>query len=107
MSRPFGTLVAHKGPKKPQAAPREAYLQDTYGIGQADWYALKETQGGLCAICRKPHRLYVDHDHKTGWVRGLLCGACNYSLGVWRDDAPRFARAFSYLTRSKRRAEGL
>lgn len=42
-----------------------------------------ETQGGGCAICKRPPkklRLSVDHDHKTGLVRGLLCFGCNSIL---------------------------
>jgi hypothetical protein len=43
-----------------------------------------EAQHGLCAICRRPpraaQRLAVDHDHKTGLWRGLLCFACNHTI---------------------------
>ena len=43
-------------------------------------------QGGGCAICGAPpktRRLHVDHDHKTGEIRGLLCYRCNKALMPW------------------------
>ena len=44
---------------------------------------LLELQGGLCAICsRKPKIEHLDHDHKTGAIRGTLCSGCNLLLGV-------------------------
>ena len=79
------------------------YVEKTYGISAAEYDALYKAQGGRCAICRtatgKARRLAVDHDHKTGEVRGLLCKPCNrYGLGMFaRDDAEIFDRAADYL----------
>lgn len=59
-------------------------------------------QGMRCAICRvasgRHRRLAVDHCHKTGRIRGLLCGRCNKMLGQARDSVEFFARAIDYLT---------
>ena len=59
-------------------------------------------QGGLCAICRrasgKTRRLSVDHDHKTGLVRGLVCRPCNDFLGWIMDDPEAGRRLYQYLT---------
>lgn len=76
-----------KGATKCRACASEkahaTMVAKTYGITGADYEALLERQGGKCAICRarpKSKRLAVDHDHKTGEVRGLLCGRCNHDL---------------------------
>ena len=60
-----------------------AMITKTYGLNAAEYAAMLEAQGGRCAICRskpKSKRLAVDHDHKTGVVRGLLCSRCNHDL---------------------------
>lgn len=59
------------------AAAHASRIEATYGISADEYKALFELQGGRCYICRrepKTLRLAVDHDHKTGEVRGLLCG---------------------------------
>jgi hypothetical protein len=42
---------------------------------------LREYQDGKCAVCEERKELLVDHDHDTGWVRGLLCNRCNTTEG--------------------------
>lgn len=55
-------------------------------------------QSGRCAICQKKmRRPAIDHDHKTGAVRGLLCPGCNIGLGYFGDSAPGLRRALIYL----------
>jgi hypothetical protein len=56
------------------------------GFTAEDYDRLLAAQGGGCAICKAPpktRRLHVDHDHKTGAVRGLLCHRCNRGLPTW------------------------
>lgn len=61
-----------------------------YGISAGQYQAMLAKQKGCCAICgigenkRKGHenKMCVDHDHKTGLVRGLLCHRCNIVLGM-------------------------
>lgn len=82
-------------------AAHDRRVQRTYGLGPGDYDSLYLYQGGRCAVCRVAtgarKRLAVDHDHKTGAVRGLLCGPCNQMLGQLRDNADAFARAAEYL----------
>lgn len=82
--------------------PRDAYLRRTYGITEAEYLQVLEYQGGRCAIChRKPapgKNLHVDHDHRSGVVRGLLCMPCNHDFLGRRDKDPGlFDRAADYL----------
>ena len=54
--------------------------------------------GGKCNICSKPEdTLCVDHCHKTGKIRGLLCFDCNTGLGKLGDDVQSIQRAIDYL----------
>jgi Recombination endonuclease VII len=73
-------------------------LARKYGLDEHDHAALVVAQRGCCAICeRRDTRLVVDHDHRTGQVRGLLCVTCNFALGEMDDDPTRCHRAASYL----------
>jgi hypothetical protein len=72
-----------------------------YGVSQADIDALLGQQEGRCAICRTDKPAYngwcVDHDHRTGAVRGLLCHDCNKGLGLFKDSSDSLAGAIKYL----------
>ena len=58
-----------------------------YGISIEEYESMLESQSGLCAICAEPgQKLFVDHNHQTGKVRGLLCPSCNGALGMVRED---------------------
>ena len=57
---------------------------------------LKETTKE-CVICGSEEKLVVDHDHKTGNVRGMLCNRCNRGLGHFRDDPMLLEFAAQYL----------
>jgi Recombination endonuclease VII. len=76
--------------------------------GAAELYErLLAEQGGVCAICGNPpktRRLHVDHDHKTGRVRGLLCYRCNRLLASYVT-APLLVHALAYLGAHERLAE--
>ena len=78
------------------------------GVTDADYARMLEAQGGGCAICGTPpksRRLHVDHDHKTGNVRGLLCYRCNralptYVTDVWLEKAACYLRNGALVVRS-------
>ena len=93
----------HRERKKTLSTQRwEQHIQKTYGITSSEYWAIYEAQGGVCAICQrangKVRRLAVDHDHKTGMIRGALCRTCNRQiLGHSRDEIEFFERAAQYL----------
>ncbi|MEV5763926.1 endonuclease VII domain-containing protein [Micromonospora sp. NPDC052213] len=76
---------------------REYHLRRRYGIGEKEFQELLAEHGGVCAICGTPDPQHLDHDHRTGWVRGILCFNCNGGLGQFRDDQSRLAGAITYL----------
>ncbi len=60
------------------------------------------SQNGLCAICKQHEntcstKLCVDHDHKTGKIRGLLCRDCNSGLGHFHEIKESLTKAIEYL----------
>ena len=67
----------------------------TYGI-PAEKLEVMSIKG--CAICGATEgKLHVDHDHKSGRVRGILCSACNLAIGHLQDDPIIVASALRYL----------
>lgn len=78
-----------------------------YGITEEDYLRMLAEQKGVCKICLqqetakvrdKVKRLSVDHCHKTGEVRGLLCHKCNTTLGKYEDKIETFERFIEYLS---------
>lgn len=77
-------------------------VTQTYGLEAGEYDALFIAQNGACAICRgtRRQRLSVDHDHRDGVVRGLLCRMCNGRLLTAARDRPEVLRAAAeYLER--------
>ena len=74
-------------------------LKKRYGITIKNYWDLVAKQNGVCLICNKSdgHKLHIDHDHKTGKVRGLLCGSCNRGLGMFKEDIKHLKSAIKYL----------
>lgn len=82
-------------------ANHERRLEANYGIDAAEYQRIWEAQGKRCAICRnqpRTIRFAVDHDHKTGEVRGILCKRCNHDLlGGGHDSIDTLWNALVYL----------
>lgn len=77
-------------------------LDYLYGITPEKYDEMLVAQGGLCKICRGSDngpwgKLAVDHCHKTGRVRGLLCAKCNKGLGQFNDNPELIRLAAAYL----------
>ena len=83
---------------------RKRHLLKNYGITVEDYENMLTYQNSVCAICGNGPMpsdrggiLHVDHCHKTGNVRGLLCGDCNKGIGIFKDDPDRLIKAANYL----------
>jgi len=82
-------------------------LKKKYGIGLDDYNKMFEMQKGCCAICgihqsQTFKALSVDHDHKTGKIRELLCNSCNTSIGLLKENVSIFESAIEYLNKYKK-----
>jgi hypothetical protein len=83
------------------------HLKSDHGITIEEFEQMVINQEGRCAIChqfppkinsRNIDRLFVDHDHNTGRIRGLLCSRCNTGLGLFKDSSELLIVAADYLT---------
>lgn len=81
-----------------------------YGLRPGDFEAMLEAQGGVCACCgekpdpaadRRHAILHVDHDHVTGFVRGLLCHGCNTGIGCFSESPDKLWLAVVYVERAR------
>ncbi|HEY1956031.1 MAG TPA: endonuclease VII domain-containing protein [Polyangiaceae bacterium] len=83
-------------------------LHRKLGITRLRYLSMLDAQGRRCAICgvvANLERLFafcVDHDHRTGKVRALLCRDCNVLIGIAKEDPSVLTNAAAYLTRHKR-----
>lgn len=75
-----------------------------FGVNKEKYYLMLSSQKGSCAICKisfpeeTAHRnIHIDHNHKTGEVRGLLCMKCNNGLGAFKDNITLLKMAAVYL----------
>lgn len=81
------------------------YVKKTYGLTPQEIVEWSKQQGDCCKLCGihvsaftgKKKKLCVDHCHKTGKVRGLLCESCNSMLGMAKDNVDTLLRAVDYL----------
>ena len=83
-------------------------LKTNHSLSIEQYNEMLKSQNRVCAICgkeelifddrtKKFRRLAVDHNHKTGKIRGLLCSLCNRGLGFFYDDINLFKKVIKYL----------
>ena len=88
---------------------RPGSIKRKYGISIGVYDAMHKSQSGLCACCGQPETalhwkgkrrvLAIDHDHKTGQVRQLICHRCNIILGLAKEDPETLRQLANYMTR--------
>jgi protein-arginine kinase activator protein McsA len=79
-----------------------------YGVSLEDYSSMLKQQQGVCAICggnNNGKRLVVDHNHKTGSVRELLCNGCNTGIGGLKDSVAVLIKAARYLRKHREFAD--
>lgn len=87
-------------------------LEKKFGTTLQAIQEMEAAQGSKCAICLqtqmrigwlsgKPDAMAVDHDHKTGKIRGLLCDTCNRAIGMLKDNPDIMRAAASYIERHR------
>jgi len=94
-----------KGGKETQAHRSRKHNLKKYGLSIEQYDKMVEDQQGKCKICKaseniRDFKLFVDHCHSTGNVRGLLCHNCNAGLGHFRDSQDILQAAIRYLNES-------
>lgn len=94
----------HANPEAHLKKTQSFWLKHRYGISLEEYQKMLINQDGKCAICdridsgKKGNKAFcVDHCHKTGKVRGLLCMPCNRSLGQFKDDSSVLRKAADYI----------
>ena len=80
---------------------KDYQLKHKFGISLEHYNELLNNQNNSCKICRTQCKtgrmLAVDHNHKTGNIRGLLCSCCNRALGLLQDDVHLLEESIKYL----------
>jgi hypothetical protein len=80
---------------------KHSYIRTVYKLTEAEHSKLISKHNGKCGICdtdfKSKRTTYIDHDHATGKVRGLLCPKCNILLGASMDNIKILQSAISYL----------
>jgi hypothetical protein len=89
-----------------KAYRRSNALVNRYGITLEQYFSISNKQNGKCLICNtipdpnaehKQRSLNVDHCHKTGKIRGLLCHLCNRGIGLFKERIDLIEKALHYL----------
>ena len=95
-----------KNPDKLALYHRKKHLGTMYGITIQQFEDMWGVQKGRCANYRCDEVLNkencghaVDHSHRTGKVRAILCRSCNVALGLMKDDMTKISGLISYIER--------
>lgn len=93
-----------------KAATRDYKFKKKYGLSLIEYLQLSSAQDKKCAICKREETatflgkvklLAVDHCHKTGKIRGLLCSSCNQGIGLLQDSPEILLSAVAYIRKDE------
>ena len=96
--RKYNQEYVRLNPERRKRTLQDAWKRRVYNLEPED-YTLLDLNSGTCWICGGigPKGLYVDHDHQTNIIRGLLCMQCNMAIGLLQENEGRFLAAVEYL----------
>lgn len=97
-------LIAKSQTLENRTAAYVRHIKRKYGLEIEEFDALLASQGGGCAVCGGPPNAknwHIDHDHRSGKVRGILCNGCNTGIGSMRDDPAIMRAAAEYIERCR------
>jgi hypothetical protein len=104
--REYQRAYYRRNKQKCDARSRDWYAKNKLGRQRHNYQyrygQLPDKQPKVCELCSKSRKLYVDHDHTTGKIRGWLCAGCNTGLGKLGDSLVGLIRAVQYLKRQER-----
>lgn len=103
--------IGRRGKIKRSVINCERVITKKFDITKEEYYKLIDEHNNKCAICKQPetkvtrrdgtvNALSIDHSHKTGKIRGLLCHACNSGIGLLKDSENVLQSAIEYLRRA-------
>lgn len=80
---------------------KERRIEKLYQISAVEHENMFNRQGRKCAICDSMFsnrwEMHIDHCHKTGRIRGLLCSCCNQAIGLLKENIKLFRKAAEYI----------
>ena len=95
-----GKLGKRERTRRARRSKHNTHLEKAYGINIDDYDKILDSQRGKCAICKggtSKRHFAVDHNHKNGNIRGLLCARCNSGLARFMDNIALLRRAARYM----------
>ena len=94
-----------ENPHRRKIILRRSRLKSRYGLNEDQFEAMRIFQDNCCACCGNKFKgkrpIHIDHCHKTGKVRGLLCNNCNAGLGLFHDNIEILQKAIDYLNKAR------
>lgn len=96
-------LWAKANPESRKKSYRKNKIKKEYGLSWEEYLELVKKFNNQCGICggKDSISLSIDHNHKTGKVRGLLCNNCNNGLGRFKDSTSLLNKAIDYLNKNE------
>lgn len=97
----YKAVKRYKATDKGKFKSYMGHIRRKFGLSEENYLIMLYQQNGKCLLCGEPigDDICVDHDHKTGKVRGLLHRLCNLGIGSLNDDVDMLEKAVKYLKR--------